>query len=615
MEIGFGKSFSLKREISSGCRSSILTDNIEFRSYNADESLEKRLDNYGKYTVLTPDQQTKWIVTKKVEAEKIVELNKSIKLQAATNGFVTPSYDAIGPRKVIVYNKKVHLEWKQVNKVGAGLVNLGNTCYMNSVLQCLTYCPPLINYLLYCGDDHHSQCKISSFCMICEFQQHVLRSYNSPNGAIKPSNIHMRLKSIARHFHPNRQEDAHEFLRYVLDHMWKSCTTNFELTHNSVKLDPRSKETTVINEIFGGYHRSQVTCSVCKAKSDTHDYFMDFILDIKEINNLEDAFRKFTQPEILSNDNAYKCPNCKKKVMATKRFTVYKPPNVATIQFKRFDYNRIYGGKITKKIAYPETFNIRPFMSDSKGSPILYKLNAVLVHLGSTSNSGHYYCYIKSSNGLWYLMDDDRVIKVNINQVLDQQAYILFYVRWLGLNNCSADFKKMGLNNNNNNNQQKSNGIMDNIRSITVHPNGNGNAKFTNGGSPQFNSINKLNNSNGNRLSVSGDKPSSTGSSESDTLPGQTRMMKISSNSLVDYDDDSSDDDSDCSNPVQNGFAKIMNPNQFNGAISKKAEKRLRKLKKKNKKKRKRKKYSEELEWIERTKETVEKERRIKNQI
>lgn len=81
------------------------------------------------------------------------------------------------------------------------------------------------------------------------------------------------------------------------------------------------------------------------------------------------------------------------------------------------------------------------FTSLQQGPPITYKLNAVLVHLGSTSNSGHYYCYIKSSNGLWYLMDDDRVIQVNLNQVLDQQAYILFYVRRPAPNNVSSDFK------------------------------------------------------------------------------------------------------------------------------------------------------------------------------
>lgn len=97
-------------------------------------------------------------------------------------------------------------------------------------------------------------------------------------------------------------------------------------------------------------------------------FLVNFSFFIKDAGNLEDAFRKFTQPELLQNENAYKCPNCKKKVAASKRFTIFRPPNVATVQFKRFDYNRIYGGKITKKISYPETFNIRPYMSDSKVS-------------------------------------------------------------------------------------------------------------------------------------------------------------------------------------------------------------------------------------------------------
>ena len=52
-----------------------------------------------------------------------------------------------------------------------------------------------------------------------------------------------------------------------------------------------------------------------------------------------------------------------------------------------------------------------------------------MVHLGSTTNSGHYYCYIKNSSGIWYLMDDARVVQVSLSHVLNQQAYILFYVR------------------------------------------------------------------------------------------------------------------------------------------------------------------------------------------
>lgn len=135
------------------------------------------------------------------------------------------------------------------------------------------------------------------------------------------------------------------------------------------------------------------------------------------------------QPEVLRNENAYKCSHCNKKVAAEKRFTLHRAPNIATFQLKRFDYNRIFGGKINKQISYPEALNLRPYMSENKGEPVNYKLFAVIVHVGGTSTSGHYFCYVRNSSKGWYLMDDSRVMPKGLNEVLNQQAYILFYVR------------------------------------------------------------------------------------------------------------------------------------------------------------------------------------------
>ena len=80
---------------------------------------------------------------------------------------------------------------------------------------------------------------------------------------------------IAKHFVHGRQEDAHEFLRHVVDAMQRSCLVGYQ------KLDRYSKETTVVNQIFGGFLRSQVVCLYCKAQSNTYDPFMDVSLDIK----------------------------------------------------------------------------------------------------------------------------------------------------------------------------------------------------------------------------------------------------------------------------------------------------------------------------------------------
>ena len=70
------------------------------------------------------------------------------------------SETAIFSPKVTLFNKdELVLPWSSVRGVGPGLVNLGNTCFLNSVIQCLTYTPPLANYLL--SGEHKKKCKFS----------------------------------------------------------------------------------------------------------------------------------------------------------------------------------------------------------------------------------------------------------------------------------------------------------------------------------------------------------------------------------------------------------------------------------------------------------------------
>lgn len=174
------------------------------------------------------------------------------------------------------------------------------------------------------------------------------------------------------------------------------------------------------------------------------------------------------------------------------------------------------------------------------------------------------------------------------------------------------------------NNQPKTNGILNACRSLTVYPNGHLGKSQDQLNNKQLNGDRNVNLTNSlASVHSNGNKNSTATNSFFDGLVDKSKSSQFNSpikpqHSLVNYDEDSSDDDdSSTSSPVNSTPSKSSTPtsNHTNGLISKKAEKRLMKLKKKNKKKRKRKKYSEELEWVERTKETVEKERRIKHQI
>ncbi|SPO22414.1 related to ubiquitin carboxyl-terminal hydrolase 36 [Ustilago trichophora] len=316
----------------------------------------------------------------------------------------------------------------KVRSAAAGLSNYGNTCYMNSVMQSLIHTPPLAFALLTQDlEVLHGEWggkRNDSFDAVTAMQSFAKRSLAGAKSTNAPVEFVRNLKSFAKPLRQGRQEDAHEYLRFLLEALQQSCLAR---APKSLKPDDPIRRTTFVQKTFGGKLRSRVTCHNCGYNSDTFDPFMDLSLDVRKgINSLTDAFRAFVAKDHLTGSEKYKCDKCKRKVDATKQFTIESAPPALTVHLKRFT---MLGGKVSRQIAFEENLNIAPYLSVNHG-PARYKLYAAVHHYGSGPNSGHYVASVKSPSGKWTKMDDSHVSEMGRSgPTNDQSAYILFYLR------------------------------------------------------------------------------------------------------------------------------------------------------------------------------------------
>lgn len=305
-----------------------------------------------------------------------------------------------------------------------GLLNCGNSCYANAVLQCLTGTRPLIIYLL--RRSHSKACYGKDWCLLCELEQHVMMLRES-GGPLSLSRILSHMRSINFQIGDGSQEDAHEFLRLLVASMQSIC---LEGMGGEQKVDSRLKDTTFVQHTFGGRLRSKVKCLKCYHESERYEDIMDLTLEIYgRVESLEDALTQFTKPEDLDGENMYRCGRCATYVRARKQLSIHEAPNILTIVLKRFQEGKY--GKINKYITFPEMLDMVPFMTGTVDIPPLYLLYAVVVHLDTlnASFSGHYVSYVKDLQENWYRIDDTEVHSVSLSQVMSEGAYILFYMR------------------------------------------------------------------------------------------------------------------------------------------------------------------------------------------
>ncbi|KAG9454492.1 hypothetical protein H6P81_007396 [Aristolochia fimbriata] len=306
--------------------------------------------------------------------------------------------------------------------VGAGLENLGNTCFLNAVIQCFTHSVPLVLSLR--SSTHASPCSRSQegFCIVCALRDHIELSLASSGGIVKPESLVQNLNYISPSFVKYRQEDAHEFLQCMLDSL------HLHNVDSMMQEQERPSKDSFVKQLFGGCLKSQVQCCNCGHSSDTYEPLNDISLEVEEAQSLWNALQLFTKVEKIE---MFTCENCKMKVSVEKKLTLDSLPMISVLHFKRFRTSDGYVEKLSNYVPFPLELEMSPFHSggDETHKEMKYDLYAVVVHEGAYSGFGHYISFVRSSDQCWFQLDDEKVTRVSEELVLSQQAYILFYVK------------------------------------------------------------------------------------------------------------------------------------------------------------------------------------------
>ncbi|MFH4976615.1 hypothetical protein AB6A40_003324 [Gnathostoma spinigerum] len=347
---------------------------------------------------------------------------------------------------ITLHNDCVERVSKNSHRGLRGLVNLGNTCFMSSIIQALVHTPHLKDYFL---TDQH-QCALfpqkNSQCLMCELSTIFQEFYNGEIIPFKPSRFLNLVWTHARHLAGYEQQDAHEFLIAALDvlHRHSGSSTLPSASHEC---------NCIIDWIFTGKLQSDLTCSNCGGVSTTVDPYWDISLDLgpesvqisSELSRptLQDCLQRYIRPEQLGSSAKIKCGQCGTYQESTKQLTLKTLPIVACFHLKRFEHNSKQRQKMATRIHYPQFIDMTPYTASyrERSHDIIdqgptaesliknrnkYELFAVVNHHG-TMESGHYTCSIRHQHNQWFECDDQLITRIPTENVLNSEGYLLFY--------------------------------------------------------------------------------------------------------------------------------------------------------------------------------------------
>ncbi|KTG32151.1 hypothetical protein cypCar_00022489 [Cyprinus carpio] len=200
--------------------------------------------------------------------------------------------------------KDIGPEQFPINEHYFGLVNFGNTCYCNSVLQALYFCRPFReNVLAYKVQQKKKENLLT--CLADLF--HSITTQKKKVGVIPPKKFISRLRKENDLFDNYMQQDAHEFLNYLLN----TVADILQEEKKQEKQNGRLKNN-------GTAIATDTEPEQNKVSSKDED-FLDLSVDVEQNTSITHCLRDFSNTETLCSEYKYYCEMCCSKQEAQKR--------------------------------------------------------------------------------------------------------------------------------------------------------------------------------------------------------------------------------------------------------------------------------------------------------
>ncbi|XP_031631021.1 ubiquitin carboxyl-terminal hydrolase 10-A isoform X4 [Contarinia nasturtii] len=367
-----------------------------------------------------------------------------------------------------------------------GLTNRSNYCYINAILQALLACPPFYNLMKSIPLDAPVFRFKTNTPTIDAVVELVREFSNLPNGSrlhrrdkggnkkedvtfelvcdqsIEPTAIH-KLWNSTRNDNEGRQEDAEEFLGYVLNKLNDEMLELKKLVEKPAEPVPNGMENgdgaddegnewqligtrnkgtvtrstdfgrTPVSDIFRGELRSRLQREGDHS-TDVMQPFFTLQLNIEKANSVKEALENFVNKDQLEGVT---CTKTNLEVNAWQQMTLEKLPIVLILHLKWFDYKGDVCTKILKTVDFPIELKLDPKILSSKkynAKQRQYRLFAIVYHDGKEASKGHYITDVYHTGYLnWIRYDDSTVKRVSEKSVLHPHGtrvpYLLYYQR------------------------------------------------------------------------------------------------------------------------------------------------------------------------------------------